>query len=129
MQKLLRSYIKLLPRYTKFKKILQDEKDRRQRGPRSVQMYLKENYDRAKSSVEPAPISVKMDISPDRKPAKVIERQSSIKDGFLKPCYNLKLVNEDERTLLLINQIVIGKNEDNATDKLMNIIDEKIENG
>ena len=103
MQKLLRSYIKLLPRYTKFKKILQDEKERRQRGPRSVQMYLKENYDRAKSRVEPAPISVKMDISPDRKPAKVIERQSSIKDGFLKPCYNLKLVNEDERTLLLIN--------------------------
>ena len=92
-------------------------------------MYLKENYDRARSHVEPAPISMKMDISPDRKPAKVIERQSSIKDGFLKPCYNLKLVNEEERTLLLINQIVIGKNEDNATDKLMNIIDSKIENG
>ena len=71
-----------------------------------------------------------MHISPSKiKP--VVHKQESIKDGLLRPSYNLKLVNVEEQTLLLINQIVIGKGEGegNATDKLMNIIDEKIESG
>ena len=129
MQKLLKSYIKLLPRYKKFAKVLREEKERRERGPRSVQMYLKENYERKRRDIEPAPISYKMDISPDRKAPKPLETEKSIKDGLLKPNYNLKLVNEEEQTLLLINQIIVGKNEKSATDKLMNIIDEKIERG